>query len=165
MKIIGALLIVICGVLIGSELRERLRSRVRILGEYESVCLRMISMIRFQHTPLDRLIVKLKDSDSDVISMCGLYVDEGDDFREAWEKAVASSGEIQLLRDEEKKLIKELGEYIGRSDSDGEITMLGGMKEEFGKAAKRAQKELSEKRRVYSVCGVLGGIMCALMVI
>lgn len=158
-------MIIICGALIGSELRGRLRARVKILDEYETVCVKMMSMIKFQKTPIDRLIARMKDSESDIFSLCALYVDEGEDFRCAWEKAIEASDELRLLDEEERQLIALLGDSIGRSDCDGEMALLEDMRASFAKASQKARAEQTEKSRVYSVCGLLGGIMCALMVI
>lgn len=165
MKIAAVVLIVICGCLIGTELKNKLSERVKIISEYRSNCSKLMNMIRFERLPLDRLFLKLNNTDSDIFSLCALYINEGMDFHSAWESAIKGSDEIRYLKESERDAIVDLGAQLGRSDAQGELSIISRIDEKLQEAYEDAVCDLRSKGRVYSVCGLLGGMMCALIMI
>lgn len=165
MKITAVVLIVICGCLIGAELKNKLTERVKIISEYRSNCTKLMNMIRFERLPLDRLFLKLNNTDSDIFSLCALYINEGMDFHSAWDSAIKGSDELRYLKENECDAIIGLGSQLGRSDAQGELSILQGIDEKLREAYEDASCDLRSKGRVYSVCGLLGGLMCALIMI
>lgn len=163
MKLLGAALILVCGVLLGNELRGRLKARERLMRELEELCGGIGDIIRFERLPLDRIMRKLSGGSCELADCCALYICDGEDFHSAWKRAVVTSADMRYLSAEERRLVAQMGAQLGYGDWESELKMLSGWRERFSEMRESAAAELAGKGKMYSSCSVLGSAFIAIL--
>ncbi|MDE5771495.1 MAG: stage III sporulation protein AB, partial [Ruminococcus sp.] len=87
---------------------------------------------------------------------------QSDDFHEIWRNAVNSQ---KNLPDDEKKLLCDFGEILGRSDIEGQIVSINALEETAVMLEKKRSESYSQKGRLYRSIGMLFGVMVGILVI
>lgn len=164
MKILAALILIFCGFLTGLELKKRLELRVRFLEECEAACVRLEGMIGFESAPLGELLPRINDSFG---LFCGSAerMNKGSDFPGAWESALDGCKAAGHLTISERQAVAEIGRRLGRCGREAERENLRSARMRVHEEYEKAYSEYSQKCKVYFVCGSLGGMLCALVLI
>ncbi len=87
-----------------------------------------------------------------------------DSFSKIWKEQVNCYKETALSTDE-KNMLLEIGENIGKSDADGQISFLMAEKSELERILCLSKEESAKKAKVYRSLGVLSGAFIALLLI
>ena len=165
MKIAGILLIILLGWLVGRELKCRIKARHILLCEIDMLCDRMIALMRFERLPLDRIIHRMKGKSAGFIRMCADKIESGSDFHAAWEYSTNHSPDLRCLKPEEREDLRGLGQSLGRSDLEGEISLIEGYRSRLAPLREAAAEEIKTKGRALQSCCLLAGIFLAIVMI
>ena len=85
----------------------------------------------------------------------------GESWSEGWQAALTSSD--LPLQKEELSLLREVGQILGRYDSESQRTALAGLLSRLSDAADRAGEEERRLFRVYTVTGISAGLFLLLL--
>lgn len=167
-KLIGILLIILLGWMVGCELRSRLKARYELICSIDNFCCRMVSMVRFEKLPLDRIISRIIHGASDkteFIKTCAGRIEAGDHFHSAWDYTVSNSRDLKVLKPDEREDLRRLGRSLGRSDIDGEISLIEGYRNRINPLREAAMEEFKNKGRAVQNCCLLAGIFLAIVIL
>lgn len=158
MRIAAAMLIMLCCSLEGLRRSGIIKRRVRFLDEIINMLTEFSIEIRFRAPTLEEL---LRNQTGEFALMVSENEKNGYDVVSAWEKACSylpkNSAELALL--------SEFGRSFGRSDSDGELQLLGLYTERFSKLREEAFSEYSRKGKAFVRVGVLCGAAAAVLIL
>lgn len=91
-----------------------------------------------------------------------MYIKEND-FPLAWKKAFSQSK--SALGENEKRIFLTLADKLGTTDSTSQENIIEYAVECFQKELQKAEKDENEKKRLYIITGIAGGIAAAIMMI
>ena len=164
MKLFCSLLLVLCSGMVGIELWRRQVRRKDILDELHSLCLHMMSCVRYERTEPELMICTFSDPDDFLIHICREHIMQGDEFAEAWAHMLTDTA-ASVLNTEEKKLISELGCRLGRTDAEGELARLMHISERLNILHQRQCDLCRQHGKVYITTGFLAGVLIMLFII
>ena len=82
-----------------------------------------------------------------------------------WSQEVGTHLKENMIPEEERQRLIELGGFLGHADIDMQIRYLDRYLEELADAIKKRQSMLGEKKKLYRSLGMIGGILIAVMLI
>lgn len=82
------------------------------------------------------------------------------DMHEMWREAVIKS---DILHGDEKDIMVSMGNILGTSDTDGQISAIELHKKRLERVLENAVREYEQKGRMYRSMGVLAGAMAGIM--
>ena len=165
LRIIAALMFTLAGAFAGGAFSLRLRER-------REIC-RCIALL------LDEAAVGIRCRGADVYELSRSFrsspglsglsflewlperFEPGREFRTQWQEALSR----QELPDEEMQLLAEFGDSFGRSDAEGQLTVIEGLRERLGRITISREEAYAQKGRMYRSVGVLFGVMAGILVV
>ncbi len=165
LRIIAALMFTFAGAFAGGAFSFRLRER-------RELC-RSIGLL------LDEAAVGIRCRGADVYELSRIFrrdtglsgltflnglpecFEPGQDFRGQWQEALTQ----QELPDEERQLLAEFGDSLGKSDAEGQLSVIEGLKERLRRITVSREEAYSQKGRMYRSVGVLFGVMAGILVV
>lgn len=85
------------------------------------------------------------------------------DFPDAWRRAFSESGSV--LSENDRRIFLSLGDKLGTSDCSSQDKLIGYAVGHFSRELEKAERDESEKKRLYIVAGVASGLAFAIMMI
>lgn len=89
-------------------------------------------------------------------------IQENGDFHSIWNKGVSNQ---QCLTARDKELLIMLGDKLGETDADGQITFLEMILEMMTKQQQEASENYRQKGRMYRSVGALCGLAVGIMIL
>ena len=153
------------GSLLGWKLSHKLKNRASSLKAYKAFLDEISTKIRFQNTVVERLIEEAICSQNypelDFLTEVNKQVQNEIPFEKAWNDSVSNSNCDFLVEDIE--IVRRLANYLGKSDTVGQISTIDLQKSMIDKLIVTADEEVLKKGKMYrSVCTLAGagiGIM------
>ena len=164
-RLIAAVLFTLAGGCAGIMLSQRLRQRQELCVQIgallrdAAVCIRYVGMNvydmvrRFRSSPELSGLTFLRNLPESF--------SEGENFREQWQRSLSG----QELPPEERDILSELGEMLGKTDIDGQLAELGVLEERVRCLENERRSVYTQKGRMYRSVGVLFGVMVGILVI
>ena len=165
MRYAGLLLIILCASMLGVEMRRKHKERAELLGSRRDMCLAMTDLIRYERMSPERMVMRLAAGKMLWLRRCADMLGSGSELQCAWRESAQHSADTRLLSGEERELLCDLGERLGRGDAESELRQLRGYGEKFERFHEEEMTELSKKSRLYISCGTLGGIFIAILLL
>ena len=116
----------------------------------------MALLIRYRTLTVRELFIEL--SKYEFIREVG----DGSDFRMRWCKAADALTELQ---EGERSVIKSVGAALGTSDVDGQLSMLEVNTRLLSDYGDEAHEQYLKKGRMYRTCGLLAGLLAAILIV
>lgn len=91
-----------------------------------------------------------------------LLLDENEDFHRVWQEGVKKQA---YLNQRDKELLFALGEHLGETDSEGQLSFLEMTETMLAEQREEAREERSAKSRMYRSVGILCGLALGIMVL
>lgn len=167
MKYIGAAIIFLCacafGVFAGNEEKQRLKECQAFLSLFEYVK----SEVSFFLTPTKLIFRGFSD---ETLEKAGFLTElkshESDDiYFNAWERAFDKCEKNFLLSDKEKKIVREFGASVGKTDGITQTNSfdfyIEQMRDEIGKLASSTEKNV----KIFRILGFTVGAIAAIIII
>ena len=167
LKLLIALMIVIifisAGIIHSSRYKKRCRELSLILEAIEEI----IVMIKFRSTPVSELISSFLQKDRYISSDFFLGLKNAYDNRKGYDKGIWSEALENrfYLKNEDKEAILTLGDIIGETDTDGQISMLTMVSETIGKNLECAKAEKAQKEKLILNMWLFIGLGLGVMII
>lgn len=171
LKLTGGILTILAGSLLGGclaweqdricqEMRYLQGLMLRLRGElwYSRMMLSDIfrKLAGEMKEPYDRWLSEMTDR------MCRK---DGGNLVEIWSQEVGTHLTGNMIPEEERRRLMELGGFLGHADIEMQIRYLDCYLEELADAIKKRRSMLGEKKKLYRSLGVIGGILIAVMLI
>ena len=171
LKLMGGFFTILAGSLLGGCLaweQDRICQEMRYL---QGLMLRLRGELWYSRTMLPdifrRLAGEMKEPYGRWLSemadrMCRK---DGGNLVEIWSQEVGTHLKENMIPEEERQRLMELGGFLGHADIDMQIRYLDRYLEELADAIKKRQSMLGEKKKLYRSLGMIGGILIAVMLI
>lgn len=167
-KLIGIAVILTVSALIGNHCAETLAKRISILKSVEYMLEEMELLIRFRAANVYEIMDSLQNSPQldnlDFIKYAAEHSSENMPFDHLWEKSIAEYNE-SCLKAEDTALIESIGKDIGKSDLEGQISIIKLKKNELSALISCSEKEYTGKAGMYRSIGILGGALVSILLV
>lgn len=158
MRILAAVIALICCAAEGFRRSAALRERAVFLGEISQMLSGFLIEIRCSGLTLDELISR---SDGRFADSVRGFMAGGDSARSAWEHACSGLPK----KCGESALLSELGQSLGTSDREGTLRLIELYAERFSALESEARAAYSRKGKAVMQVGALCGIAAAILII
>lgn len=170
LRLVGALLLTAgaagLGLCAAGQLGDRVRSLRSLVGGLE-ILKRELS---FRRTAMPELMERTARQAGEparyLFARCRDHLEELGErsFGQIWVRAVEAEPELLLTR-EERAVLAELGQVLGRYDADGQIAALERAEEGLKVCLARAEEDRRRLGRVYTALGMGSGAMLAILLL
>lgn len=122
--------------------------------------------IRFKASTVYELLDALANSvgELEFLSLAQKRASCGESFFAAWEKGLADWRNSDI-KEEDRALLLSIGEKLGDSDVDGQLSTIELHKQHLNTLLLSATEERKKKGKLYRSLGVLAGVFVAIMLL
>lgn len=170
LKLLGALLLMLGASGLGFGAAAQLRARATVLHGLVASLEQMERELTFRLTPMPELLERLSGEKQAPWELffarckCGLLHLGERSLGDIWRSALEEGTDL-LLGNEERQIMLELGEVVGRYDGEGQQAALERAVSGLEHCWKRAQTEWDRMGRVYSSLGLGAGAMLVILLL
>lgn len=160
------LLIFIITSYIGFVISRKYTNRVKQLKELKLKLLELKNKMKFTYEPLGSIFFELSKSGEEKISYAFKEVYENmkkKPLKQSWNDAFSS--EFLSLTKEDREIIKELGNLLGKTDLDGQVSKLEVTDLFIDMQIEKGEKERLKNEKMYKSLGVIFGIALVIILI
>lgn len=166
LKLIGIMLLICATGYTGMSMSTSLKERIKRLELIRKMLDEIATLIRYRALTVTEIINELVSNSSygELIFLhkAKLEIAPEIPFHCAWENAVKKDG--KLLNEEKSQLIS-LGNFLGSSDIEGQISALTIYKDKFNMLIEKASENYASKGKLYRSLGVLSGVFVSILLI
>ena len=161
--LLSVIMIIIC-FLIGNMISAGMKMRVIQLEKLISMLDEMSVLIRFRAIRTYELIGEISKQECFknfiFLNILNGYIEDNTDINESWRNAVSYA---MFFNESDRNILMNIGEQLGETDIDGQLSMLNLNKVLAERNLSDAQNEYRIKgkmiKNVWSLCGIAAGIM------
>lgn len=166
MKLIGSLMIAGASFAAGAYFSGNFRKRLVQLRAAENMISQLILYFRCSGFDVYEACEKMAADDafSSLDFLGNVKPADDERFSEIWKKAISAQKSC-MLDDEEKELIMSVGDFLGKTDLEGQLMSLGGIRDRLRECIEKAVPETEKKVKLYSSLSVLCGTALLLFLI
>ncbi|MDE6091821.1 MAG: stage III sporulation protein AB [Ruminococcus sp.] len=165
-RIVAAILFSVAGGIAGISFSERLKMELEMCRSIRDMFIHSAMLIRCRAIDVYSLGSELKRNGQlfrlTFLQKIPECYTQGDNFHEIWKNAVNSQ---KNLPSDEKKILCDFGEVLGRSDIEGQIVSINALEEMAVTLEKKRSESYSQKGKLYRSVGMLFGVMVGILVI
>lgn len=153
--------------LIGIRIRELLKKRIKLLEETESLILNLKIEFKYRSDILPDVLQRISAltvcNNLSFLTECCNSVKRGSDFPTAWKTALENSRE-PYIREEKSRLVS-LGEILGTTDTESQLSMLSLYGEYIRGYLVNARRSEEKYGRLCSAVGFMLGFAVFVLVL
>lgn len=165
-RVVAAVLFSTAGGIAGISFSERLKTELELCRSIREMLMNSAMIIRCRAVDVYSLSSELRQNGQlsrlTFLNEIPESYSQQDDFHEIWKNSVNSQ---KNLPDDEKKLLCDFGEILGRSDIDGQLVSINALEETAVMLEKKHSEAYSQKGKLYRSVGMLFGVMVGILVI
>ena len=163
-KLIGILSVFMMFVLIGNYFSGILKRRTEIFRQTRVMLDKMTTLIKYRSYSVFELCDEIKNDDTlSELSFVSIEKEDGIPFSQLWRKSIEKWN--VPIKNNERDVYLNLGKSLGTTDKEGQISSLLLFDIEFEKLLSCAEKEYSEKSRLFRTLGILSGAFVSIILI
>lgn len=151
----------------GIQISKRYSQRAVLLEKIRHMLEQMSINISFRAMTVYDLIVSLNENEIfkelDFLEDVKINMDMHADFYSSWRNAVEDWN--VKLKEEDKKLLTEIGTTLGKNDIDGELANIAVYKERISLLLEQARNDAKTKGRMTRSLGILAGAFISVILI
>lgn len=169
LRLLGALLLAggvgALGFSAAAQLGRRCRALRALLGALELI----ERELSFRLAPMPELLVRLERAAAPPADRLFAYCRDGlgdldrVPLAQRWREGLRDPA--LLLNEEERALLDELGEVLGRYDGEGQLEAIARTRAQLAPCADRAREEREKLGRMYRVLGVTAGAFLVILLL
>lgn len=159
MELLGAVLLILSGLLAGILAAARLKRRVRLLLDLKVLLQGFQTGIRYAAGSVAELILERQDS-----PFCRLAERDGEFLLDPV-KALGRAGECLLWDSGDLELYRGFVEGLGVSDTQGQMEHIGLYRSLLEPRILQAQEEAKQKVKIFIAVGLFAGVTLSLLLI
>ena len=160
MRVALAIFFITAGTAAGLYRSAELKKREALLSEIIRLLEKMAVQIRYRALPLGELFAEVNAGR--FIEKVNRYNGSGVNWRGAWNEAVCDFSELTA---EDREILLAVGNSLGQSDAEGQISMLEQERQLLCAHLKEAAESSAKKGAMYRSVGLLAGLGLAIIVI
>ncbi len=155
LKLIGAALLSLAGILAGFLFARRLTARKRFFGEFSAFLTALKTALRYRGEDIFTLVNQSG----------GLFaVSEGGcSFEQAWEAALKTLPKRWCLNEGDMALLRDFGAGLGKTDAAGQLAHIEWYMAACEKQRQEADGDVRQKARLYKTLGMFAGVSAAIL--
>ena len=169
LKLLSALFIISAFSITGIYISVLGKQRVEILKSIITMLSVAETQLRYLHIPVAELMKNLSESsavsDLKFIGRCSEMLENGAPFSVAWKNSIEEDSEIKKLLPATYKSLALLGDEIGSTDLEGQLSSCGYFKQIFTAALSECEEKSKRNSKLCPSLGILLGISAAIMMI
>lgn len=157
LKLFGALLLSLSGLGVGCMFSGHLAVRRSFFREFSVFLNSLSTSIRYRSEDIFTLV-----------NSCGeLFCFSPETsrlpFKKAWQLQISPFPKRWRLNSADMALLKEFGDGLGSTDTEGQLNHIALYQGLFGKQQKSAEDDIAQKSKLYKALGLFAGAAAALM--
>ena len=155
--------------LIGNLISKKYRNRVENLINFKKSYNILESKIKFTYEPLGEIFNEISNIIRDntiqqVFKNTSTYM-KNNDFKTSWQKAIEENKTNLSLNEQDIKTIKGLGNILGKTDVEGQISEIELNLNLIDTQITEAEKELRKNEKMYRSLGTIVGLAIVVILI
>lgn len=168
-KLSGAALIISASSKIGFDYALSLKKRVEQLHDLKLGILALSAEISFRKTPLYEALSKSADSmhsqAKTILKLAGKFLSEnnGTTAKEAIIKSIEQVKDELSLKTEDYSILKSFAALLGTSDLDNQTINIQNTQKKLDIIIKKAEEERDKHTKLYSLGGVMAGLLITVL--
>ena len=165
-KLIGAILIICTSAVLGYTLSKNLKKRCRALEEFIGA----LEYIKPCICVMDRRMEDILKDANEKFNLSGIFLNTLENFRlkgikSAWADSVDSVAEGLCLNEDDRDIIKSVGERLGKTYAEDQRENIDGVILRLQMNLDLARMDYNKNGVLLRKCSVLTGIMLVMMLI
>lgn len=170
-KIIGSIFTICSSIAIGTYFSQSLTWRIEALKEMKNCILLLKGDIRYACTPLPEAFATIGGRKKNAFGKFFLKLSQqlkqldGSTFVELWKKAVETDLSQTALKKWDKESFGKLGECLGYLDKEMQLNQIDFYLSQLEEEIKQLEMEKKEKKRLYQMLGVMGGLFVTILLL
>ncbi|MCL2859716.1 MAG: stage III sporulation protein AB [Oscillospiraceae bacterium] len=165
-KLIIIFAILLTSIRIGSLISKKYINRVIELQEFKSALNIFKTKIKYTYEPITDIFNEISSKFENNVST--LFKNVGIEMKtksagEAWDVCLETTA--LNVKDEDKRVLKNLGKLLGKTDKDGQINEIEVTEEFLDLQIKKAQEERQKNEKLYKTLGVICGLAFGIILI
>lgn len=171
LKAVGACLVILSCTAFGYEKSIRLSKRLFLLREIRRMVLLLSGEITYRKEGLAETLLFVSDKMTDEISVFlkdiakRVFAFDGKKFSVIFKEEVQKNFSGSSLLENDKKMLGQLGEYLGYLDIDMQQKALKLYEKELDLLIEDIQREMPQKKKLYQALGVMSGMFLAIALV
>ncbi|MCM1299633.1 MAG: stage III sporulation protein AB [Firmicutes bacterium] len=165
MNILLAVITAAFGAAAGLYFSKRLKEREAVLSAVILLIRELTVQIRYTNSEIGKMLRSAAQNEEfkKLLFVTGCEeISEKGDFHKSWRSGAAMQ---PYLNTKDRELLLSLGEKLGSTDLDGQLSFLEMTEEIFKERQKQAFSDYLNKGRVYRSVGVLCGLAAGIIVL
>lgn len=162
-KILGLVLIVLCGTCTGFALSSNLSGRVRMLEDTIGMLRCILEELRYTLAPMNRLIGSVASMERyqklNFLQSCHVLMRRGVPFPQAWRQSLSENA--APLTKEEAGILASLSQVLGAADAGAQEAAVSHTVLLLEDRLRTAREGRDSHSRMYRALGFLGGLALA----
>lgn len=156
--------------LIGNLVSKKYKNRVRELYDFKEFCNILESKIKFTYEPLGEILKDTSKIMENNYILSNILKNTSEklkqvDFKTAWEQEIEEEKKELNLIDEDINVIKGLGNMLGKTDVDGNISEIDLTMDFLDTQIKSAENECKKNEKMYRSLGTILGLAIVIILI
>ena len=163
-KYILILMIFSISILIGNSMANKYKGRVLELKEFKSALNLLKAKIRYTYEPIPEIFSEIANKfENNVGDVFRISKEKmvGNTAGSVWESVIEEYSFVNISK-EDRKILKGLGQLLGKTDKNGQISEIELTEQFLDKQIEQAESERTKNEKLYKT---LGGIVGAAIVI
>ena len=169
-KYIFLCLILLGASLIGNLVSRKYRNRVKELKDFKEICNIMQTKIKFTYEPLGDILEEISKlmAKTNRISEILKNISQDlktKDFKTAWEDRINENKELLNLNEEDISVINGLGNNLGKTDLEGQISEIQMTMDFIDTQIQDAEMSRKKNEKLYRSLGTIFGLAIIIILI
>lgn len=161
------ILILVGSTSIGFLLSRRYLDRVDELITFSNLINILQNKMRFTKVPLSEAFEEMSNikSNKDISEICYNFSKniKNKKCEEAWNEAIEEKKSLLSLKNEDINLIKKLGNTLGKTDIDGQMSEINEFNTILRIQIKKAEEERKKNEKMYKSLGIIVGLAIVIL--
>ncbi|MGN1134126.1 MAG: stage III sporulation protein AB [Oscillospiraceae bacterium] len=162
LKVIGAVLVIICGMLVGRAFSAANKKHLKTVGMIVNMFYEIRQQLKFNGATFEELLEHIR-SCSDTKELEFIQGDSGGDIRRAVIDRIHQNPD--RLYEEEAVRLESFFETLGSTDMEGQLAKAEICCEYFQRDEQELKEQSAKKCRLYNALGIIGGALLAVVII
>ena len=155
--------------LIGNLISKKYKYRVKELKDFKEMCNILDSKIKFTYEPLGDILNEISglfqnNVISKILDKTTLEL-KNNTFKLAWETGIDSQKSALSLNDEDINVIKGLGNMLGKTDIQGQLSEIELTMDFLDTQIRDAENECKKNEKMYRSLGTIVGLAIIIILI
>lgn len=162
--------IFLCASFIGNLISRKYKNRVKELKSFKEACNILKSKIKFTYEPLGEIFEDISNLLKKENNIHKIFKDSSinmkkENLKNSWNDAINNAKENLSLKTEDLSVIKTLGNMLGKTDAQGQISEIDLTMNFIDTQIALAEDECKKNEKMYRTLGTIFGLAIVIILI